>query len=169
VGRFPSPGKRKFLALGNRPTGRLISGIDRSLTPAGASLFGLAATFSFGLLPMAAARSRSKNAAQVDAPTRSKLKRWSHFEKKRLALQAQSRDIAKLQNGLESEFLAYVQAEAGKERCLVRFGYRLLIKDKRENVSWKGEFLKEHGEAAAIALTESQPTKETLVIEEPVA
>jgi hypothetical protein len=103
------------------------------------------------------------------APSREKLKQWLAWEKERLEFQRKASDLGKLQGALEEELFAYVKAEGGKERCVVRFGFRLLLKDKRENVSWKGEFVKEHGQAEAAKLIAAQPTSETLVVEPPAS
>lgn len=101
------------------------------------------------------------------APTHDELDRYFELEKERLSLGRQAKALGEQQATLEEKFEAYVRAEGGKQRCKIRFGYRLLLKDKRESVGWKNAFVGVAGKEAAESLVEAQPTKEVLEVEAP--
>ena len=101
------------------------------------------------------------------APKRAELARYFELEAERKSLQRQAKDLEKLQAELEEKFTAYVLAEGGPERALMRCGYRLAIDSKPGSVSWKGEFLKLAGPERAEELVQAAPSKDVLVIEPP--
>lgn len=110
--------------------------------------------------------------------TKADLEQWQAWEDEIVQLRAKASALAKQQAALEETKLApHVHAEGGKARCCVVGHWRLLLKEKRESVQWKPEFLKvfarlaEHlglkksPEQAAKEIADEQPTKDVLVIE----
>lgn len=90
--------------------------------------------------------------------------RYHALDEERKELQRKVRDLEKLQEEYEEKFFAYVRAKGGKERTVIRSGYRLSINDKVCSVSWKNEFVKVAGIAVANEITKSQPTKEVISV-----
>lgn len=90
------------------------------------------------------------------SPTKKELAEYFELDKKRLALNAQARDISRVQGETEDKVLAYVRANGGPERCSIVSGYRLSIDLKADRVEWKTELLealgKEVGKEKAVKI-----------------
>jgi hypothetical protein len=105
--------------------------------------------------------------AAADEPTREELDQWRSLEKQRLDAGKLARAAKSAQEPLETKFFNFVKAKGGKKRRTTRYGYGLRIEDKKLNVSWKDEWLKDHTAQEAVSLASSQPTKEILEVDPP--
>lgn len=123
------------------------------------------------------AKPTKRNRKPTPKPAKRKLAEYFELEEKRLELQAQARDIARVQGETRDEVLAYVRAEGGRERCVIVHGYRLAIDLENERVEWKTELLaelsKRIGKTRALRLADriakDAGQKEVASIEPPVS
>ena len=114
--------------------------------------------------------------ADPEIPTKKELVEYFSLDKKRLTLNSESRDIARLQGAVEDKVLEYVRANGGDERCVVLHGYRLTIELSNARVEWKTALMealsKEVGKEKALKLVarivEEAGKKEVPKIEPPL-
>lgn len=102
------------------------------------------------------------------ALSRRDLAAWLRYERKRLKLQRQAKDVEALQAPIEKAFAEHVRANGGPEKCVVDpTGWRLYFAAKRESVKWKEHFVLAKGSDAAEKIIAAQPTHDELKIEPP--
>jgi hypothetical protein len=105
---------------------------------------------------------------KVPALKREDLERYYELDAERLALQRRVTNLKTLQEELEEKFIEHVRFHGGKERTVVKCGYRLVILMKRESVQWKEHLLKLVGLQRIEQIVEEQPEREKLKIEPPI-
>lgn len=93
------------------------------------------------------------------------LEEYLRLQEERKALARQSADLGKQLAGLASKITAFVRAEGGSDRTVIRSGYVLALKSKKGSVAWKAEFVRLAGEEAAEKLIAAAEPGEELVIE----
>lgn len=96
--------------------------------------------------------------------TKAILTEWEDLEERRLELKRQADDLAKQQAIIERDLFATVLSKGGSTRRIETCGFELSIESKRGSVSWKPEFIRVAGQAAADELIRSAPMKDSLAI-----
>lgn len=102
--------------------------------------------------------------AQVPHVTKRDIQEFLDLEEQARSLKRQAKAIEKKAELIEKTLFAFVRANGGKERSVLRSGFVLAITDSRCSVTWKNEFIRVAGDKAAEALIEAAPKKEKLTV-----
>lgn len=105
--------------------------------------------------------------ATSDVPyvTKAMIQEYLDLEERRKALNREATDLGKRASAIAEKLEAYVTAKGGKERSVVRSGYRLSIKLANGFVPWKQEFIRVAGQEEANRLTRECPKREVLAVD----
>jgi hypothetical protein len=103
-------------------------------------------------------------ASKAPHVTKVDIEQYLELDARRRALMREASDIAKQQAEVADKLSEFVAAHGGRERSCTRSGYVLAIITKPGSVSWKPEFIRVAGEAAAEALIAAAPPREALTV-----
>lgn len=105
-------------------------------------------------------------ATKADAPyvTKAMIQEYLELEEERKRLDRDARALAKKASAIAAKLLTFVKVHGGKERSVVRSGYRLAIDLAPGYPSWKQEFVRVAGLDEANRISAEQPKREVLSI-----
>lgn len=105
--------------------------------------------------------------AKAEAPyvTKALIQEFLSLEERRKALNREAADLAKQSAAIAEKLTTFVAVNGGKERSVVRSGYRLSIKLTNGFVPWKQEFIRVAGQDEANRLSRECPKREVLAVD----
>jgi hypothetical protein len=107
--------------------------------------------------------------SRPDAPpprvNREDIEAWLALDERRKSLNRQSEQLEKEQKAIGARLVAYVRAKEPDKLRKVTNGFLVAIKMVKGGVSWKPEFVRVAGAAAAEQLIAAAPQRESLVVE----